>query len=318
MRMKNKFQKKNGKYPKKATAPTKLCGDELKGLIVAHFGAYVEVEDADGNIVRCHVRKNFKATATGDYVLWRYQHDSGIVVDLLPRKSVLERPETSHRNKLIAANVDVIVIVLAPPPIFSPHLLDRYLVAAHALKIKPLIVLNKIDLLDEAEFVKMQEMLSVYEKIEYTLIYSSTLLENRLQDLKAQLADKIGVLVGVSGVGKSSIIASLTQDTHIVIGKSANETGKHTTTASRLYHLDNGGALIDSPGVREFALWHLPKDQILAGFIEFASFSHSCKFRNCRHQSEPGCALQEALRNHLICEARWVSYQQILKSLGED
>jgi ribosome biogenesis GTPase len=228
---------------------------------------------------------------------------------------LLSRPENKGKVKLLAANIDTIVIVTAPLPLLSERLIDCYLVAAEHLKIPPLLLLNKMDLLDEKSRVEIQSRLSCYEKIGYRVIYSSIYLEKGLEQIKNVLIGKIGVLVGVSGVGKSSIIARITNDPAIVIGNMSQAAGlgKHTTTTTRLYHLPDGGHLIDSPGVREFSLGYLTKEQILDGFIEFRPYRGQCQFRNCQHHSEPGCGLLQAMRENNISAERWESYCDILK-----
>jgi ribosome biogenesis GTPase len=313
--MKNKFNKKRNKSNQPhSIPPEKLDGTEREGVIVAHFGAVAEVEDDAGAVFRCHLRKNQEPVITGDRVLWHPEKDNtGIVVCGLPRKSVLVRPESSHRSKLIAANIDAIVVVSAPPPNFSEHLLDRYLVAAELVHVQCIILLNKVDLLDEESFAEMKVRLDKYAKMGYEVIYSSTKIKDGLVELDKTLKDKVCVLVGVSGVGKSSIITTLTGIKNILVGDvSANKQGKHTTTTTRLYHLPHGGSLIDSPGVREFSLWNMPPEEVIKGFIEFKPFLGLCKFRNCRHQTEPGCALQMAVAENKISPERWKSYLDII------
>jgi ribosome biogenesis GTPase len=192
--------------------------------------------------------------------------------------------------------------------------MDNYLVAAEYLKIQPIILLNKIDLLDNNQFHEMKEYLAFYEKIGYTIAYSSIFSENGLQPLSELLKDKTSVLVGVSGVGKSSIIASLTHSSDIMIGETSAHggLGKHTTTTTHLYHLPSGGNLIDSPGVREFTLWHLLPEEIMQGFVEFENFSDQCKFRNCSHRTEPDCAILKALDEGKISHSRYESYCKLL------
>lgn len=319
MQKKKIFEKKGAKPTARERAPEKLTGNEREGIIIAHFGATVDVQDSDQGIVRCHLRKNSEPCITGDRVLWRNEQDkSHVVVTVLPRKSLLARPESSSRNKMIAANIDAIIIVTAPPPILSFKLLDRYLVAAENLAIQPIILLNKIDLLKSDELKNIKDSLSLYEKIGYQVVYSSVRLTDGLQALKTILRDKCSVLVGVSGVGKSSIISALTQHKDITVGDVSATTGlgKHTTTATRLYSLPEGGSLIDSPGVREFALWHLSPSDVMRGFIDFQPFIGECKFRNCQHQTEPGCALQAAVEQKKIAELRWQSYWDIVSDQG--
>lgn len=310
--MKNKKQS----YHKTA----KLDGTEHEGLLVTTFGAHAEVEDENGTLIRCHIRKNCDPVITGDRVYWTPEQETntGIIVGHLPRKTLLYRPEGAHKQKLIAANLDAIIIVSAPPPILSVDMIDRYLVAAETLKIQPIIVINKIDLLDTAQKNALAEQLAIYQKIGYLLIYSSAYTQDGLAELSHFLQEKTCVLVGASGVGKSSIIAALTTLSTIRIGEtSANGLGKHTTTNTHLYHLPEGGNLIDSPGVREFGLWHIDKNDLLAGFVDFRPFFNHCKFRNCQHEQEPDCAVQNALESGELDARRYESYLKILKGKGQ-
>lgn len=291
----------------------KLDGSEHRGLIIAHFGATAEVEDENGKLVHCHIRKNLEPVATGDHILWQKEHDDeGVIVACEPRKSLLAHPGKHGKSRPVAANIDRIIIVNAPAT-FSEHLLDRYLIAAENLKIAPLILLNKIDLLNPAETTAVKLNLAVYEKIGYPVLYSSVLTKHGLSTLETFLKDKSAVLVGASGVGKSSIINHFTHDQPIAMGEtSAKGLGKHTTTATRLYHLVQGGQLIDSPGVREFNLWDATREEILNGFIEFKNYLGHCKFRDCQHLKEPGCALKLAAEKNEISKHRLESFQNMV------
>jgi ribosome biogenesis GTPase len=238
-----------------------------------------------------------------------------VVISHLPRKSLFY----SKKKRLIAANVDAIIIVTAPLPIFSEYMIDRYLVAAENLQIRPVILLNKIDLLNGQNRKYIEEKLAEYEKLGYTVLFSSALFTESLTDLDKFLHDKTAVLVGASGVGKSSIIRALTSHPDARVGDtSALGLGKHTTTVARLYHLVHGGNLIDSPGVREFGLWNIDKENVMQGFVEFSGYLNQCKFRNCTHQQEPGCAILAALENGEISPQRFESYEKILAELGKE
>jgi len=298
--------------------PAKLDGSEREALLVTTFGANGDVEDENGALIRCHIRKNSDPVITGDRVYWVPEQgsDTGVIVGHLPRKSLLSRPENIHKSKLIAANLDALIVVSAPPPVLSEDMIDRYLVAAETLNIQPIILLNKIDLLDEQHRQDMEERLAAYQKIGYNVIYSSTYTRDGLAELENFLRHKTCVLIGASGVGKSSIIAALTADANIRVNEvSANGLGKHTTTTTHLYHLPSGGNIIDSPGIREFGLWNIDKIQLLAGFIEFKDFFNHCKFRNCQHEQEPDCAVQDALSAKKVDARRYASYLKILDSL---
>lgn len=305
--------KKTKSFQKK---PEKLLGTEREGLLVAHFGAVAEVENENGQIIRCHIRKNLEPIITGDRVLWLPEdEETGIIVDYLPRRSLMSRPEGKNKLKLLAANVDVLLIVCAPQGL-SEYLIDRYIIAAENLQIKPVIVLNKMDLLDETNSADIKSRLGIYEKIGYPVIYSSIYLSDGLSVLAKFLQEKNAVLVGASGVGKSSIISSFIPDQIIKVGETSNKgSGKHTTTMTRLYHLPTGGNLIDSPGMREFNLWHMKKENILEGFIEFQPFINQCKFSDCQHAKEPGCALIQAVNENKIPAIRLASYHEIVSHL---
>lgn len=317
MQKKKNFKKNEEKRTKQQTyVHEKLDGTERKGLIVAHFGATADVEDEMGQVYHAHLRRNAEPCITGDNVLWRLEkNNTGIVASVLPRKSLLARPEKNNKQKLIAANIDTMLIVTAPYPLFSERLIDRYIVAAELLQIKPIILFNKVDLLNEETLNEIKDYLLIYEKIGYTVLYSSVYTEYGLDELCNVLMDKTSVLVGVSGVGKSSIIAVLTGIKDIKIGE-VGRSGKHTTTTTRLYHLPEGGDIIDSPGVREFNLWHLTPDEIIKGFVDIQAYVGGCKFRSCQHHSEPGCALLAAVEEGKISSDRWDSYQEMLQEMG--
>jgi len=289
----------------------------LNGLLITSAGAIGEIENDAGEIFRCHIRKNSQPVITGDRVAWELTADgTGIITGLLPRESLLFRPENKHKNKLIAANVDYLIIVNGPPPIFSSEMLDRYLIAAQQTNITPIILLNKIDLMDESTKKSMDEMLNIYQEAGYKVLHSSIHLPDLINQLTSFLNNKSAVLVGQSGVGKSSLIKILTQQTNIRTGDVSNSgLGKHTTTVTRLYHLPNQGKIIDSPGVREFGLWHVAPNEVQNGFLEFKNFFGECKFRNCLHINEPNCAIKDAVIAGKISPHRLKNYEKIVASL---
>jgi len=297
-------------------------GPEQSGLVLAHFGRKAEIEAPDGAIVRCHLRANIPPLVAGDRVVWRTANSgdgnaSGVVVACLPRATVLARTD-SHSGipKPVAANLDRIGIVIAPQPQPFANLIDRYLVAAESAGITPLLVLNKADLLHDGNRAEIETLLHEYRRIGYPVINTSSRQSDGLDALKQHLRGHICVFVGQSGVGKSSLISSLLPDEEIRVGalSEAESKGRHTTTTARLFHLEGdlaGSDLIDSPGIREFGLDHLNRAQVEDGFIELRDWIGRCKFRDCRHQHEPGCALPAALAAGAISPARLSSFRAI-------
>jgi ribosome biogenesis GTPase len=299
-------------------------GPEQHGLIISHFGRQVDVEalegESKGEILRCHLRTHLGQLVTGDRVIWRRSPDSGVVVAALDRHSELLRPNNHGELKPVAANIDFIVIVIAVEPYAHANLIDRYLVAAEASDIEPVLLLNKADLLNDENRQRLEPLLEQYRSLGYRTLQASTASSHGLDELKALLADHISVFVGQSGVGKSSLINSLLPGADLRVGALSEQSrkGKHTTTTARLSHFPDGGDLIDSPGIREFGLWHMTEDQVLSGFRELADLQRHCRFRDCRHEQEPGCAFLEAVDNGSISEQRFNSYRQILNSMQDN
>ncbi|HFQ13469.1 MAG TPA: small ribosomal subunit biogenesis GTPase RsgA [Gammaproteobacteria bacterium] len=292
-----------------------------RGRIIAHLGKRLLVEDENGQEHRCSARRNLPALACGDEVGWQQPDPRSCVIhELRPRRSLLARPDARGRQKIIAANLDQILIVCAPRPELNEGLLDRYLVAATLTGIEPVIVLNKIDLLDEAALAAYRKRLAVYSKLGYRVIHTSAHADAAFNSLLECLREKTSVLVGQSGVGKSSLLNRLLPGVEARVGEMSEATGKgrHTTTTARLYHLPESGDLIDSPGIREFGLWNVTPAQLARGFPEFADLQPHCRFRDCRHRNEPGCAVLDALREGRISLARHDSYLRILASLEEN
>ena len=220
----------------------------------------------------------------------------------------------------MAANIDQIVLVIAPLPEPHANLIDRYLVASEACDIEPVIVLNKVDLLrqDSEWTARIEELLAPYPGLGYRLLRTSR-DEGGLTSLLQALENKVSVFVGQSGVGKSSIINRILPDAELRVGalSEASAKGTHTTTTAELVHLPGSGSLIDSPGIREFGLWHMSREQVEQGFREFRPFLGLCKFRDCRHEQEPECAILAAAEAGAISAVRMESYRRIIASLEQ-
>lgn len=294
--------------------PEESLGTEQAGLLIARYGKHLEVVAADGGIHQCHSRQNLFDLVVGDKVIWQAgSNNTGVIVACLPRSSLLARATYKQQPKPIAANIDQVLLMLAPEPIPTTLLIDSYLVAVEQTGIPTILVVNKADLLNQQK-PELVEQLAYYQSLGYQVVMTSTLTELGLMPLKTLLAAKTSVLVGQSGVGKSSLTAKLLPEANISIGKLAGHTklGAHTTSAARLYHLPEGGNIIDSPGIRDFALGSLNSEQIANGFIEFKPFIGQCRFHNCQHLQEPDCALRTAVASKQIANDRFTNYQKLI------
>lgn len=301
-----------------------MLGEVQQGVVITRHAKHADVETTQGEIYRCNLRRTLKNVVVGDQVSWRLgseqlQGISGVIEAIYPRKNELSRPDYYDGIKVMASNIDQIIIVSAVLPTLSLNIIDRYLVICEMAKIPALIVLNKIDLLSPEERIEVQKQLALYESIGYeTLCLSADTGEN-MDKFDQYLAKGTSIFVGQSGVGKSSLINQLLPEVKAQTGAVSDVSGlgQHTTTASRLYHLPQGGNLIDSPGIREFGLWHLEPEQITQGYREFQTVLGTCKFRDCKHKTDPGCALREAVEEGKISPIRFENYHRLIESRQE-
>lgn len=290
------------------------------GLVISRFSRHAEVENKQGNRIRCSIRANIDSLVAGDRIIWQPVEDGrGVIVSRYPRESVLGRPDKKHgSSKPVAANITQLIIVVAVKPELSWPLLDSYLVMAENLQLQATILLNKVDLPCEA--IK-QELIDCYQTLGYSLLFTCKEDMSSYEALQNTLNNHISVFVGQSGVGKSSLISGiLPHETEIPVGEisAISELGCHTTSNSRLYHLPKGGALIDSPGVREFGLWKMSVADVIYGFREFRTLISDCKFRNCNHQDSPGCAFIHAAKEGLVSQRRYENLIKISTQLAEN
>lgn len=285
-----------------------------QGLVVASYGKRYGVELDDGIQVSCVTRGKKNDLACGDRVEVKMTDThEGVVEKLHSRSSLLFR-SNAYKTKTLASNVTQVIIVLATTPSFYEALLNRCLIAAEAAKIKALIVLNKCDLADNTEAMKL---LSIYQNLGYQVQPLSA--KNDIAPLKQWLKNQTSVLVGQSGMGKSTIVNALlpnsavrTQEVSTVL-----DSGKHTTTAAHLYHLDSDSDLIDSPGLQEFGLNHLNIEELEHAFIEFRPFLGKCRFNNCKHLHEPDCAVISAVESGKVSPVRLAFYQAMTQEIGQ-
>ena len=319
----------------------------MDGVVMAHYGKQLEVQVTSlpavipkqpevapddpepfwqtlalGDVWRCHARTNLPMLATGDHVRWTADPNTGLgrIEAVQPRTSLVSRPDRYHKLKPVAANVDILAIVFAPLPAAAPTLIDRYLVVCHHAGVKPLLVLNKADLLTEAAYASTNDLLTQYAALGYDSVLTSVDCPENIADsdeqqglgeLKRYIDNKLVIFAGQSGVGKSSLINALLPESaqSVNIISENSQLGQHTTTTSRLLPFNpedlTQGGIVDTPGIREYGIWHLTPDDIISGFVELAPLSGDCQFRDCKHtHNSKGCALWQAVADGTVLQRR--------------
>lgn len=285
---------------------------DIARIIETHGKSFI-VELDEGRRYIATARKKKTDYAVGDRVeVGLINEEQAVIEKVLPRSSLLYRSD-EWREKLIAANVTQIVIVLAAVPSFYEELLSRCLVAAEDADIRALILLNKADL---PETVAAREVLAPYHRLGYPLLELSA--KQDVAPLWPYLAGQLSVFVGQSGMGKSTLVNALLPEAKVRTNEIslALDSGKHTTTHATLYKLPNGGELIDSPGLQEFGMRHLPADRLAPLFPEFRPYIGQCRFHNCRHDKEPNCALIAALERGEILPQRLNLLRKLRQECG--
>ncbi|MCY4264372.1 MAG: ribosome small subunit-dependent GTPase A [Gammaproteobacteria bacterium] len=291
------------------------------GLVVSHYGQMLDVEALDpgpsGKIIRCYQRANLPDLVTGDTVRWEKESgETGVILALAKRRNLFSRPGFTGKLKPVAANLDIVVIVVAAFPLPSINLIDRYLVAVASVGMQSVLVMNKVDLSGIEHSAGLDRLLSIYSSLGFPLAAVSAKTGQGMQVIKGLLRSKTAVMVGQSGVGKSSLLNRLGGAELTATGalSASHNQGTHITTTARLFHLA-GFDLIDSPGIREFELGFVEDEKVVLGFPEIAAQAGMCKFRNCRHESETGCAVRQASIQGQVHPDRLRSYRQIVRSM---
>jgi len=299
-------------------------GTTLHGVVIAAHGRhYLVAPDDGGAALQCFPRGKKSEVAVGDHVEYQSTSaDQGVIVAIGERRNLLYRSD-QFKSKLFAANLDQLLIVLATEPHFSEDLLGRALVAAEANDLKPIILLNKIDL--EAALPLARQRLERYRALGYTVLEVSEKKhpEEAHAILSRHLHGHNTILLGQSGMGKSTLVNLLIPDAEAATREisTALNSGRHTTTFTRLYKLPNGdhagGALIDSPGFQEFGLYHLTEGTLERAFPEFRPLLAHCRFYNCHHLHEPGCAVLEAVEDGRVAPERHALYAQLVHEISQ-
>jgi len=306
----------------------------LEGLVIEAGSAMCRV-DIDGEVWLCDLRGALKnpdsgyvnTIAVGDHVHVRNTSPGqGVIERIQPRRSVLTRPyspdvgKTSDLRQIVVANLDQLLIIASwREPYIWPALIDRYLIAAQQNGIQAIVCINKIDLVVvPAEF---EEVANTYRTLGYPLILSSVISKNGIQEIKKLLENKTTALAGLSGVGKSSILNAIQPKLKLKVGVVSDRglftgQGKHTTTQASLWRLDNGGVVIDTPGVRSFGVSDIEASELASLYPEMIPFVEKCRFSNCTHRDEPDCGVINAVGTGLISPLRYKNYQQILDEIG--
>ncbi len=278
--------------------------------VIANHGAEILVMDSDGTRQTVASSRKHGLLVVGDEVALTGTGAETKVDQVLERKTTLARTDRNGSAKPLAANITQLVIVCAPLPSFDLLLIDQYLVAAHAIGTKALLVINKADLLTNELLAAADSIDTIYAGIGVPVLRCSAIQRSSIADLQHALHGQISIFVGQSGVGKSTLLAGLVDDPDIRTGEISEQSGlgRHTTTVAVWYDLGDGGAIIDSAGVRQFGLDHLPQVDIQSGFSDIAKAAVNCKFNDCKHLLEPGCAVKAQMDVQTIHESRFNNF----------
>ena len=306
----------------------------MKGLVTKSTGSWYEVKNEAGERMQCRIRGKFRIkgikttnpVAVGDWVDYQQEpdKDTGVITHIYPRKNYLLRRSInlSKQYHILAANIDkVFVTATLVQPETTTVFIDRILVTAEAYNIPVVILLNKVDLLNTDELQQQKgRFINIYQKAGYPVLEVSAKTNYNIDRLKAMMKDQTSMFAGHSGSGKSSLINAVELGLNLKIGdiSQAHRQGKHTTTFAQMYDLSFGGHIIDTPGIRGFGVVDMKPDELDSYFPEIFKHKQDCKFNNCRHLNEPGCAVKQAVETGDIPLSRYKSYLQLLEEIENE
>ena len=306
----------------------------MKATVYKSTGSWYVLKGEDGQFYNARLKGKFKIDeitstnpiAVGDHVVFELegdQHDDAVIVELFARTNYVNRisPANRRMHHIIASNIDQSVLIATiKDPKTSTGFIDRFLVTCEAFHIPAIILFNKADVHKEKENKLFEVRKDIYEKIGYKVLLTSVNNEWGMGDVKNILQDRITLISGHSGVGKSSLINKILGDSNIKTSEVSNWSGKgmHTTTFAEMYDLPFGGQIIDTPGMREFAIADIPRHELAHYFPEMRALMSECQYNNCMHINEPSCAIKEAVSEGIISEERYINYCTILDSIKEN
>ena len=302
-----------------------------KGTVVKSSGSVYGVRTADGDIIDCRVKGNFRLkgirstnpVAVGDYVMYDVRDDgTAYIVDILDRRNYIVRKASnlSKQSHILAANLDLcFLVVTISHPVTATTFIDRFLAAAEAYRVPVVLVFNKTDLCNDAEREELEYLTAVYKSIGYECIHTSATAGVGIDALKEMMCGKVSLFAGNSGVGKSSLVNALAPAIAARVGEisKTHDTGMHTTTYTEMIEFAPGSYIVDTPGVKGFGTYDMEVEEISHYFVEFFELSADCRYSNCTHTHEPGCAVLAALERGELAPSRYQSYLSMLEDKEE-
>lgn len=303
----------------------------MQGTVVKSSGSVYGVRAADGTLVDCRVKGSFRLkgirstnpVAVGDHVVFDVRSDgTAYIVEILERKNYIVRKASnlSKLSHILAANLDLcFLIVTISHPATATTFIDRFLAAAEAYRVPVVLVFNKSDIYNEAETEELEYLTALYRSIGYRCLHTSATEGKGIEELKEMMGGKVSLLAGNSGVGKSSLVNAIAPEIAARVGEisKTHDTGMHTTTYTEMFEFMPGSYIVDTPGVKGFGTYDMEIEEISHYFVEFFKLSKDCKYGNCTHTHEPGCAVLEALERGEIAPSRYQSYLSILEDKEE-